>query len=236
MRQYQLGDTVDLRHEIHDTDDELVDATAVLTVIAPDDSEETPAVVSAGTGLRDASFAVDQYGPYTFVWTVTGAVSDVARGQFYVADDDDELPPLVSFAKLVAKLGYTPEDEEAERAGSILVEVSSLIRDVAGKTWTNESTNALLPVPFRVRQIALSAAYRAFTNPEGLVQRTIGDSSKSFDRAKREGGEAVYLTTAEEKAIQKAAGTVGAGMVSATLVSPYDAGSLVDPYAAVTAE
>lgn len=234
MRQYQLGDTVDLRHEIRDADDELVDAVAALTVIAPDGTEEEPGVSSGGTGLVDASFAVDQYGPYIFVWSVTGAVNDVVRGQFYVADDDDELPPLVGFAKLVAKLGYTPEDEERARAESLLVEASALIRDVAGKTWTNETTNALLEVPHRVRQIALSVVYRAFTNPEALSQRTIGDSSKSFDRAKREGGEAVYLTEAEEKAIQKAAGT--SGMTSVTLVSPYDAGTLLDPWEVVTAE
>jgi hypothetical protein len=236
MRQYQFGDTVDLRHEIRDADDELVDATAVLTLVAPDGTESEPGVSSGGTGLRDASFAVDQYGPYRFVWTVTGAVNDVARGQFYVADDDDELPPLISFGKLVNKLGYTPEDEERARAESILNEASSLIRDVAEKTWTNESTNALLEVPHRVRQIALAVVYRAFTNPEGLTQRTIGDSSKSFDRSKREGGEAVYLTAAEEAAIQKAAGVAGNGMVSVTLVSPYDAGSLLDPWDAVTAE
>lgn len=234
MRQYQFDDTVDLRHEIRNADDELIDATAVLTVTAPDGTADTPAVTDAGTGLRDASFVVDQYGPYSYAWAVTGAVNDIARGQFYVADDDDELPPLIGFGKLVAKLGYAPEDEERTRAEAILIEASSLIRDVAGTTWTNETTNALLEVPHRVRQIALSVVYRAFTNPEGLSQRTIGDSSKSFDRAKREGGEAVYLTDAEEKAIQKAAGS--SGMVQVTLVSGYDAGSLIDPWDAVTAE
>ncbi len=234
MRQYQLGDTVDLRHEIRDTDDELVDATAALTVIAPDDTQSAPGLTDAGTGLVDASFEVDQYGPYTFIWAVSGAVNDVARGQFYVADDDDELPPLVGFSKLVARLGYTPEDEERTRADSILLETSSLIRDVAGTTWTNESTNALLAVPHRVRQIALSVAYRAFTNPEALTQRSIGDSSKSFDRSKREGGESVYLTEAEEKAIQKAAGA--SGMVQVTLTSAYNNGTLSDPWDEVTAE
>lgn len=236
MRQYQLGDTVDLRHEIRDADDVLTDATAVLALTAPNGTVSAPGVSNAGTGLRDATFEVDQYGPYRFTWTVTGAVADIARGQFYVADDDDELPPLIGFALLVRKLGYEPEDEERTRAESILFETSSLIRDIAGKTWANESTNALLPVPFRVRQIALSVAFRAFTNPEGLTQRTIGDSSKSFDRAKREGGEAVYLTAAEEKAVQKAAGSVAGGLVSVTLVSPYNGGTLLDPWDEVTAE
>jgi hypothetical protein len=234
MRQYQLGDTVDLRHEIRDADDELVDATASLTVIAPDATQSAPGVSSAGTGLVDASFEVDQYGPYTFIWSTSGAVDDVVRGQFYVADDDDDLPPLVSFSKLASKLGYFPEDEERTRADSILMEASALIRDVAGVTWTNESTNALTIVPARVRQIALSVAYRAFTNPEALTQRSVGDSSKSFDRSKREGGESVYLTEAEEKAIQKAAGS--SGMVVVTQISPYGGGTLLDPWDAVMAE
>lgn len=233
MRQYQLGDTVDLRHEIRDVDDELVDAVATLAVTFPDGAVDTPAVTDAGTGLRDASVDADQYGPYTFAWTTTGAVADVTRGQFYVADDDDELPPLIGLDRLARKLGYMPEDDEADRARSILDEVSSLIRDVAATTWVNETTNALLPVPYRVRQIALSAAARAFTNPEALSQRTIGDSSKSYDRAGREGGEAVYLTDAEEKAVVRAAGE--SSMVVATLVSPYSGPSL-DGGDAVTAE
>jgi hypothetical protein len=234
MRQYELGDTVDLQHRIEDVDGELVDATAVLTITLPDGTEDEPAVTSGGTGVRDAAFDATQYGPHTFVWTVSGAVNDVTRGQFYVADGDDELPPLISFALLGRKLGYTPEGEERLRAESILFETSSLIRDVAETTWVNETTNALLPVPHRIRQIALSVAYRAFTNPEALSQRTIGDSSKSFDRAGLDGGEAVYLTDAEEKAVQKAAGT--SGMTVVTLESPYSGGSLADAWDAVTAE
>ena len=147
--------------------------------------------------------------------------------------ESEDLPPLAPFSMLVRKLGYTPEDAEADRAEHILSEASDLIRDVAETDWVDDN-GVLSGVPRRVAQICVAVAYRAFNNPDGLTQRTIGDSSRSFDRAKREGGEAVYLTEAEEKAIQKAAGA--SGMVSVTLVSPFDAGSLVDPWDAVTAE
>jgi hypothetical protein len=225
MRQYSAGSTVDLRHEIRDVDDELVDATAVLTITQPDGTNVAPAVTISGVGLRDAAYLATQYGPYTFVWTVTGAVNTVKRGQFYVADDGPELPPLAGLDQLIRKLGYTPEDEEAERASEDLAAASTLIRDVAETTWTNATTGALLTVPDRVRKICVEAAFRAFGNAEALSQRSIGDSSKSYDRAKREGGEAVYLTDAEEKAIKKAVGA--SSMVAVTLVSPYN-GSYLD--------
>lgn len=147
--------------------------------------------------------------------------------------ESEDLPPLAPLSALVRKLGYTPEDEEADRAEHILSEASDLIRDTGGVDWVDDN-GVLSGVPRRVAQICVAVAYRAFTNPEALSQRTIGDSSKSFDRAKREGGEAVYLTEAEEKAVQKAAGT--SGMVSVTLISPYDNGTLLDPWDAVTAE
>jgi hypothetical protein len=147
--------------------------------------------------------------------------------------ESEDLPPLAPFSALVRKLGYTPEDEEETRAESILSEASELIRDVAGEDWVDDN-GVLTNVPRRVAQICVSVAYRAFTNPEALTQRTIGDSSKSFDRAQREGGEAVYLTDAEEKAVRKAAGS--SGMVSVTLVSPYNCGTVLDPWDVVTAE
>ncbi len=147
--------------------------------------------------------------------------------------ESEDLPPLAPLAHLVRKLGYTPEGEESTRAENDLADASELIRDTAGENWVDDS-GVLTGVPRRVAQICVAVAYRAFTNPEALSQRTIGDSSKSFDRARREGGEAVYLTDAERKDILKAVGS--SGMVSVTLVSPYDAGSLVDPWDAVTAE
>lgn len=153
--------------------------------------------------------------------------------------DDEDLPALASIEGLVRKLGITVDDlppGEAERGEHLLEEASELIRDVAGMTWVDETTGTLTPVPRRIRMICIASAFRAFNNPEGLTQRSIGDSSRSYDRSKREGGEAVYLTAAEEKSIQKEAGGVAGGLVTATLVSGYDAGSLVDPWDAVTAE
>jgi hypothetical protein len=226
VRQYENGDTVDLRHEIRNVDDELVNATATLAITRPDATTVPVTVTATSTGIRDAVYAVTQYGPHTFKWTVSGAVNGVRTGQFYVADDAPDLPPLAPLSALVRKLGYTPEDEEAERASDALAAASTLIRDVAETTWTHATTNALLTVPERVRRICVAAAFRSFSNAEALTQRSIGDSSKSYDRSGREGGEDVYLTDQEEKDIR---GVVGlSSMKQVTLVSPYNGTYLDD--------
>jgi hypothetical protein len=148
---------------------------------------------------------------------------------------DEDLPPLADLAALCRKIGCTPDDlptEERERGQHLLEEASELIRDVAGTDYVNADAT-LAAVPRRVRMICVAAAFRAFGNPEGLSQRSIGDSSKSYDRTGREGGEDVYLTAAEKDSIKS---STGGGMISVTLVTPYNTGTELDPWDAVTAE
>jgi len=229
MRRYDSGDTATLRHEVRNGAGALTAATVELALTLPDGTTAPVTTTTPSTGIYvGTTAALDLYGLYAYVWTVSGAVTDVERGQLYVADDDDRLPPLASLDRLGRKLGYAPVDDEADRAADILDAASELIRDTAGKTWVVEDTGALEAIPRRVQAICVEVAYRAFGNPEALSQRSIGDSSKSYDRAKREGGEAVYLTKAEEAAIRKAAGDTGSSLTSVTLVSPYNGQYLDD--------
>lgn len=236
MQRYNPGATVPLRHTVKDADGTLTAATVALAVSVPDGTIEAPTVTSPSTGIYDAALPVTVEGPYDFTWTVSGTVDDVVEGSFYVGDSDDEdaLPPLASVEHLGRKLGYTPEGSERDRASEVLDEASELIRDVAGETWVDD-TGALTGVPRRVRLICLAAAFRAFGNPEALTQRSIGDSSKSYDRSQREGGEAVYLTKEEKAAVRKAAGT--SSLVSVTLQGATTIGGYgSDPWEEVTAE
>lgn len=234
MRQYELNDTVSLRHEVRNADDVLTSATVETTITQPDGTAATAAMTEGATGVYDGVFAATQYGPYRVRVVVTGAVNDVRTFQFYVADPETDLPPLASFERFTRKLGYTPTESERDRAERLLGEASGLIRDVAGKTWASETTGALVGVPTRVADICVAAALRAFGNPEALTQRSIGDSSKSYDRTGREGGEDVYLTSREEKSVRRA--DSGDSMISVTLVTPYNIGTVGDPWEEVTAE
>lgn len=236
MRRYDPGDPIALRYVATDESDQPVAVTGALTLTKPDGTTYAGVPQSGGTGIVDVTIPAAQAaqsGRYHFEWDITGGVTDTETGYFYVGAETDYVPPLASFRDLVRKLGFTPEDAEADRAEALLDEASELIRDVADKTWLVTGTNALDAVPRRVARICAAAAYRAFTNPEGLTQRSIGDSSKSFDRSGVNGGEAVYLTPDEERAVVKAAG--GSSFVSVTLESPYS-GTFTDPWDAVTAE
>lgn len=128
-------------------------------------------------------------------------------------------PTLATPEKLYEKIGYEPDGAEATRAADCLVEASELIRDEAEITWLNDAGTAVVDVPPVVERICLAAAFRGFDNARALSQRTLGDDSKSWDRAGVEGGAQVYLTPSEKQRVRKAAG--GSTFRAVTMVSPY---------------
>lgn len=238
MRRYDPGDPIALRYIATDEDTgAAVSVTGTLVLTKPDLTTYNATVQAGDTGVLDVTVPVDQAGAlgrYRYAWSISGGLTDVDTGFFFVGSVEDEVPPLASLGMLAKKLGYLPEETEADRAGHLLDEASELIRDVAGLTWLVAGTNALDAVPRRVARICVAVAYRAFMNPEGLTQRSLGDSAKSYDRTAREGGEDIYLTAEEERAVRKAAG--GSTFAAVTLVSPYSADSALDTWAEVTAE
>lgn len=235
MRRYSAGSSVALRLELHDTGGELADADVTVVVTDPDDDTIPATVTRVDTGIYDALIEgvhVTELGVWDYHWATTGSVEFTSDGQFYVSDPDDDLPPLAPFSKLVRKLGYAPEGPERDRAEHLLDEASELIRDKAGKTWTDDD-GVLSEVPRRIALICVAVAFRAFGNPEGLTQRSIGDSSKSFDRSKREGGEDIYLTKAELDDVVRLGGESGSSFFSATMTSGLF-GTQLDPWVEAT--
>lgn len=129
-------------------------------------------------------------------------------------------PTLATIGKLIEKIGYEPTPaSEMTRATDCLVEASELIRDEAGITWLNAGGTAVENVPPRVERICIAAAFRGFDNSKALSQRSLGDSSQSWDRVGVEGGAGVYLTPSERRAVVKAA--AGSVLSTITLVTPY---------------
>lgn len=126
------------------------------------------------------------------------------------------LPPLATVAALGLRLGTTLAGSDAERAAAVLDDASALIRGEAGTAWV-DGEGALSGVPAVVEAVALAVAYRAFRNPDGFSQTSLGDASVAFDRGT--GQAAVYLTRDERRAVRRAAGTTAVGAIE--LVSPW---------------
>ena len=48
----------------------------------------TPAVSDDGTGLRSATYLVDEVGYWKYKWVMAGTAAGVAEGSFYVSSSD----------------------------------------------------------------------------------------------------------------------------------------------------
>ena len=126
------------------------------------------------------------------------------------------LPPLATVTDLGLRLGVTLSGTDHDRAVAALDDASALIRADAGVAWV-DNEDALADVPAIVQAVALAVAYRAFRNPDGLAQTSLGDASVSYDRGTAQA--AVYLTRDERRAVRRAAGTTAMGAIE--LASPW---------------
>jgi hypothetical protein len=118
------------------------------------------------------------------------------------------LPPLATLGAMGDRLGITfdPLAPDGIRAAAALADASALVRAVARTTWVDADGN-LEPVPPVVVQVTIAAAIRAYRNPDGYTQASVGDVSVSY--GSRPGG-ALYLTKDEKRAVMAAAGTTTA--------------------------
>lgn len=106
MATYELGQGVNLEYLAYDRNGVLTDATVVFTATKPDGvTTVTPSVNHISTGTYEAAtFVPDKSGTWTYVVTVSGAVTDVAYGAFTVFPGDVAVRPtaLTRIAKSAA--------------------------------------------------------------------------------------------------------------------------------------
>lgn len=88
--------------------------------------------------------------------------------------------------------------EDAARARAMLEDASALIQAETGTDWSGVGET----VPDVVRTITMSAAKRAFLNPDGVTALAVDGHSAQFAT----GSPDVYLTSAEKRAVRAAAG------------------------------
>jgi hypothetical protein len=85
---HPLGQTVKFSAEFR-VDSSLTDpTTAVLDVKRPvTGTTVQPTVTNDGTGLRSATYTVNEVGYWHYKWTSTGTAAGVQNGTFYVSEE-----------------------------------------------------------------------------------------------------------------------------------------------------
>jgi hypothetical protein len=108
MTTWDVGDRVPLRHRVYDADGQLVDATVILSVIAPDGTITAPTVTHTSLGIYDASVLANQAGQWRYTWTVSVSVVDEQTGTFDAADPAPLL--YVGLDRFKRALSIDPDD------------------------------------------------------------------------------------------------------------------------------
>lgn len=114
MPTYDLGDGVNLRKLVRNQDGDLTAATVSLAITKPDGEVDSVIVSpSSSVGQYDAATYVPaQVGRFSYTWTVTGAVTDVAHGTFTVANPAPALyTDLTTVKEMLSKESEDARDD-----------------------------------------------------------------------------------------------------------------------------
>lgn len=120
---------------------------------------------------------------------------------------------LVDVSEFTARLGRELDATETVRAISALEDASRLVLDVGDSGWTADD------VPDVVATVIMQVARRAFENPDGATQKSVGDLSVSYGSTQNAAAVgALRLSREERRTVRRAADLTA---TSVTLESPY---------------
>jgi hypothetical protein len=164
---YDLGDGVNLRHIVYDRDGNLTDASVSLGVIKPDLTTDPVTVTRTSLGHYDGNTYVPTLvGDYTYKWTISGAVTDVATGYFKVADPAPSL--YCSLPQVKAQLGKETEDERDDLIELAIRSASRKIDQLTGRRFYADTVATARVFPL---------SQRLFASPYGQAVRVDDISS-----------------------------------------------------------
>lgn len=161
MPTYDLGDGVNLRHLVYNRDGVLTDASVALGVLKPDGTTDPVATTRTSQGTYDgATYVTTQVGDYEFVWTVSGAVTDVSYGAFTVATVAPAL--YTSLASVKESLSKETDDTRDDLVELAIRAASRKIDQVTGRRFYADRTTSTRTFP---------VAGRTFPGPYGTAVR-----------------------------------------------------------------
>ena len=104
------------------------------------------------------------------------------------------MDPIVTLEEFSDRIPGGITQEDTARAFATLVDASNVVCSEGNSEWTIDDA------PDIVKTMCLSAAKRAFLNPDGVTNLALDGSSAGFANASPD----IYLTAAERRAIHKA--------------------------------
>jgi len=107
-----VGDRVNVQYLSYNGSGVLTNATVVLTVTDPAGAITTPTVTNTSTGQYDASFTLATAGLWSWVWTVSGAVVDVASDNVFAASP--AAPTYATLSEFKSYIGLTDTVDDAK--------------------------------------------------------------------------------------------------------------------------
>jgi hypothetical protein len=165
---FDVGDAVALRHEVRNTDGVLTNATVALTVTAPSGTTVAPTITNTSTGIYDAAALVaDEAGVWAYAWMVSGTVTDVSAGTFYVVVQAP--PAYVTTSSVKSALGKLTSDDRDELIAQAARSASRLIDRRTGRQFWTEVTPS-------ERTFGTERAFRDWAG-YGLLVDDIADST-----------------------------------------------------------
>ena len=127
------------------------------------------------------------------------------------------LPRFAEVADVEARLGRPFAGDEIAQCEAFLDDASMVIRAEAGRTWLNDSGDALVGTEAQLdalRTVCANMAARVMRNPSGANQRTAGPFSESY--APSVSAAHVYLSKSDRKVLAWVVGRSGVGTLSTT--------------------
>lgn len=121
------------------------------------------------------------------------------------------LPPLVSFEDFTSVVPGGVQDSDTERAVAVIGLASTEVRAFTQRGWVDDDGQLDLPTGTDawmadvLVKTTITAALRAFTNPEGVTSTSLGIYSEAIANSSPD----VYLTSSEQRDLRRVTGQPG---------------------------
>jgi hypothetical protein len=172
---YDLGDGVPLRYLARDRDGQPVNTSMALAIIslATGSQVATPTITNTATGQYDATATGLATGDYAYVWTATGAISDVATGTFTVATSGPAV--YTNLPAVKGNLGKITTDDRDENISLAMVAASRMIDAATGRPaggFQSDISVSVRTFPIKSRMIPNMAYQRTAVLVDDIASAT----------------------------------------------------------------